>query len=209
MTRKILIICLLFLLLGCKRIDNNDNYIEFVNNCLNNNKITNNVALGYKYYLPKGVKKIHDYDYNQILLNKTTKIYLYVDIISYFYNKELTLEKTDNSYYYEKFNYNGNGYINIEKIDDEYFVTIIYNYSRIEFYSSKDKLSENITLSSIIVNSIEYNKTVIEKILDGDIGEYSEFTYELDKPENSSSNFSQILEEYVQKEEAKENLPDE
>lgn len=213
MAKKKLIICLLFLLLGCKRIDNNNNYIEYVNNCLNNNKITNNVSLGYKYYLPKGIKKIKDYDYNQIFLNKDTKIYLYVDIISYFYKKELIIEKTNNSYYYEKFKFNGNGYIKIDEKDNEYFVTMVYNYARIEFYSNKEDLVENITFSSIVLNSIEYNNIVIEKILDGDLGEFSEFSYELDKPENASSNFSQYLEEYVQKEdeetEIDEILPDE
>ena len=50
---------------------------------------------------------------------------------------------------------------------------------------------------------------IIEKILEGNLGEFSEFNYELDKPENASSNFSQILEEYVQKEETNEILPDE
>ena len=94
---------------------------------------------------------------------------------------------------------NGNGYINIEKHDDKHFVTIVYNYSRVEFYSSEFDLSENITLASIILNSIKYNDVVVEKILDGDFGEYSEFTYELEKPEDASSEFSQILEEYVQK----------
>ena len=43
----------------------------------------------------------------------------------------------------------------------------------------------------------------IEKILDGDFGQFSEFTYEVDKPEGSSSNFSQYLEENVQKVEEK------
>ena len=200
MIKKKLIICLLFLLLiGCKRVDNNDNYIEYVYSCLNNKNIVNSVSLGYKYYIPKGLKKIHDYDYNQIFLNDNTKIYLYVDVISYFYKKELVLTKNDDSYF-ESFKHDGNGYIEVEEKENEYFVTIVYNYARVEFYSSKDDLSKNIILSSIILNSIEYNDVVIEKILEGNLGEFSEFTYELDKPEDASSNFSQILEEYVQKE---------
>lgn len=212
MTKKILIICLLFLLLGCKRVNNDENYIEYVKNCLNDTKITNNVSLGYKYYIPKGVKKIHDYDYNQTFLNKDTKLYLYVDIISYYHNKELTLERAS-SYYYEQFQFHGNGYMKIEEKESKFFVTIVYNFARMEFYCDKDELNENITLSSIILNSINYNKVVIEKILDGDLGEFSEFTYELDKPENASSNFSQILEESAQKEDEEEKddeiLPDE
>ena len=213
MAKKKLIICLLFLLLlGCKRIDNNDNYIEYVKNCLSNKTVTNNVSLGYKYYIPKGLKKIHDYDYNQVFMKNDTKFYLYVDIISYFHKKELKVEKTMNNYYYENFHFNGNGYKKIEKEEDKYFVVIVYNYGRIEFYSNEDDLRENITLSSIILNSIKYNDIVIDKILDGDLGEFSAFTYELDKPENASSNFSQVLEEYVQKEneeQSDEILPDE
>ena len=52
---------------------------------------------------------------------------------------------------------------------------------------------------------------MIEKILEGDLGQFSEFTYEVDKPEGASSNFSQYLEEYVQKEDTEEmeKLPDE
>ena len=50
---------------------------------------------------------------------------------------------------------------------------------------------------------------VIEKILEGDLGQFSEFAYEVEKPEGASSNFSQYLEEYVQKEENFEQLPDE
>lgn len=212
MTKRKLIICLLVLLLiGCKRVDNNDDYISYVYNCLNDNSITNNVSLGYKYYVPKGIKKIHDYDYNQIFLNGDTKIYLYVDIISYSYKKELVIDRIDDSYF-EKFKYNGNGYIQILEEDDGYFVTIVYNYARVEFFSSREKLGENITLSSIILNSIKYNDVVIDKILEGDLGEFSEFAYELDKPEDASSNFSQILEEYVQKDDEindDDNLPGE
>ena len=68
-----------------------------------------------------------------------------------------------------------------------------------------------VTLSSIILNSITYNDRVIEKILEGNLGEFSEVTYEIKKPDGASSNFSQYLEEYVQKEEQqkKEDLPDE
>jgi hypothetical protein len=40
------------------------------------------------------------------------------------------------------------------------------------------------------------------------LGQFSEFTYEVEKPESANSNFSQYLEEYVQKEET-EQLPDE
>ena len=89
MYKKILFICCIFLLSGCTRISNDNQYIDLVNHCLVEKKITNDVALGYKYYIPRGVEKIHDYDYNQEFLVDNTSIYLYVDIVSYYYKKEL------------------------------------------------------------------------------------------------------------------------
>ena len=207
--RMILIFCLL-LLSGCKQINNDDKYIEKVYNCLGERNITNDVSLGYKYYVPKGVKKIKDYDYNQIFLIDDCYLYLYVDIISFFHEKELQKPSDNVEYYYEAFNRNEKkGYILIDNSDGQYYLSIVYNYSKIEGYVSKEKINKIITLSSIILNSIEYNQAVIEKILEGDLGQFSEFAYEVEKPEGASSNFSQYLEEYVQKEENTEQLPDE
>lgn len=214
MRKKIIIIFLLFLLSGCKKIEKNDNnYIELVTNCLNDKGITNNVSLGYKYYVPKGVKKVKDFDNNQIFLIDGSKVYLYIDIISYFYNKEINIDTERDSteyFYYQEIKYKDKkGYIKIEKENDkDYFVTIVYNYARTEFYSNYEQLNKIITLSSIIINNIDYNDTVIEKILEGELGQFSEFTYEVEKPEDASSNFSQVLEELVQNEE-KEQLPGE
>ena len=68
-------------------------------------------------------------------------------------------------------------------------------------------------LSSIIINSIDYNDKIIENVLNGNFGEFSDVTYEVEKPIDASNNFSQYLEEYVQKEDdkkdEKEQLPDE
>ena len=211
MIKKLFIVFLLFLLLGCKKIDINEDYASNVKNCLNDTKITNNVALGYRYYIPKGVRKIKDYDYNQVFLVDDFTMYLYVDIISYFYQEKQTSNREiSGDYYYQPIEYQGKtGYLRIVQKDEDYFVTIEYHYSKIEVYTSKESLSKVITMASIILNSIDYNDTVIEKVLEGDLGQFSEFTYEVDKPDDASSNFSQFLEEYVQKEEEKEQLPGE
>ena len=126
----------------------------------------------------------------------------------------IKLEKPNisNESYYEIFNLGDkNGYIFIEKNNEQYYLSVVYNYSKIEGYVEKEMINKVITLSSIILNSIDYNEMVIEKILEGDLGQFSEFTYEVDKPEGASSNFSQYLEEYVQKddEEKEEKLPGE
>ena len=54
MRKKIILLCLIILLLaGCKKVENNDNYVELILNCLNDLDRTNDVALGYQYYVPK------------------------------------------------------------------------------------------------------------------------------------------------------------
>ena len=212
MYKKILFICFIFLLAGCTNINDSQDYVSLVKNCFTSKNVVNDVSLGYKYYVPKGVEKIHDYDYNQVFLSNDSSIYLYVDIISYYYKKDLQSQKTGKEFYYETFQKgNKKGYIKIEQEGDTYFVNIVYHYSKIEFYSDFNHLNKLITLSSVMLNSITYNDTVIEKVLEGNLGEFSEFTYEVKKPDGSSSNFSQYLEEYVQKEEQrkKEKLPDE
>lgn len=209
MYKKIMIAILcLALLSGCKQISSDDDYVSLVYNCFSTDAMTNNVSLGYKYYIPKGVRQLKDFNYNQSFLIEDNYLYLYVDIISYFYQKKLNVAKHNNVYYYHPFEFDNKvGYILILNNDNlqEYYLSIVYNYSKIEGYVKKDKLNKVITLSSIILNSIEYNHVVIEKILDGDFGQFSEFTYEVDKPEGSSSNFSQYLEENVQKDEDEDN----
>lgn len=205
--RLVLIFCLL-LLSGCKKINEDNNYIERVYNCLNDSYMANEVALGYKYYVPRGVRKLKNYDYNQVFLVDNFYLYLYVDVVSFFHKKELQLLNKDNKYYYEEFNYGDKkGYILIDDDGEQYYLSIVYNYSKIEGLIPKKKVNKAITLASIILNSIDYNQMVIERILEGDLGQFSEFTYEVDKPEGASSNFSQYLEEYVQKEEDVEQLP--
>lgn len=213
MHKKILFIGFIFLLVGCKNIDYTTDYIEYVRPCLNDKDIVNDVSLGYQYYVPKGVKKVHDYDYNQIFLVDKTFLYLYVDVISYYHKRELKLDSSDEDTYYQSISYNGkNGYLKVNLVDDKHFVNVVYHYSKIQFYADEEDLGKLITISTIILNSVKYNDTVIEKVLEGDLGEFSEFTYEVEKPEGASSSFSQFLEEYVQKEDEedkKEELPDE
>lgn len=211
MHKRLMLICLLLLLSGCTRVQSSDNYIESVQNCLDDHPISNEVSSGYQYYIPKGVRKIRDYDYNQVFLVDNTYLYLYADIIGYFYDRKLATEKDKDDYYYQNFSNNGkNGYLRIvEEDDDKYYVCIFYHYSKIEGYVPKSKLTKIISLSSIILNSIEYHDAIIEKVLEGDLGKFSEFTYEVDKPDGASSNFSHFLEEYVQSEKETEELPDE
>lgn len=209
MYKKLMLIFCLLLLSGCKKIEESSDYTSYIYDCLKEQNITNSVSSGYKYYVPRGVKVIKDYDYNQVFLIDDCYLYLYVDIISFFYKDELDVPTDNAGYYYDSFNYNDKvGYILIEDESEQYYLSIVYNYSKIEGYVPKNMINKIITLSSVILNSIEYNELVIDKILEGDLGQYSEFSYELKKPEGANSNFSQYLEEYVQDEEDTERLPD-
>ena len=211
MQKKILLVSILILILsGCAKIDkNSQNYISIINNCLNTKTISNDVALGYKYYLPKGVKLIKNYDYNQKFSVGQNDLYMYVDINSYYYKSKLK-KQTSNNYYYHKIKKGKKtGYISISKSNNLYFTKIVYNYAKMEFYSNSNDLNNLITLSTIILNSIDYNDIIIEKVLGENLGDYSEITYELKKPEDASNDFSQYLEEYVQEDKSEKKLPDE
>ena len=211
MQKKILLVSILILILsGCMKIDkNSQNYISIINNCLNTKTISNDVALGYKYYLPKGVKLIQNYDYNQKFSVGQNDLYMYVDINSYYYKSKLKKQTSDNYYYHKIKKGKKTGYISISKSNNLYFTKIVYNYAKMEFYSNSNDLNNLITLSTIILNSIDYNDIIIEKVLGENLGDYSEITYELKKPEDASNDFSQYLEEYVQEDKAEKKLPDE
>jgi len=160
--------------------------------------------MGYKYYLPIGVSKVYDKDYNQKFKVDDTYIYLYVDAISYYYNNTLNFSlNNDNSYYYRKINNNEKtGYIKITEKEDNYFLSIVYNYAKIESYVSKSKLNNVLAYSMIMLDSIEYNDNLIKKILDDEYFSSVDEEYKIEKPENTESKFSEYLSEYVQEEES-------
>lgn len=58
--------------------------------------------MGYKYYLPIGVSKVYDKDYNQRLKIENLYLYLYVDIVSYYYRNSLNFNEEGTDCYYYK-----------------------------------------------------------------------------------------------------------
>ncbi len=213
MWKKILLVLIVLLLTGCVKIDSDNNdYISVINGSLSKNKISNNVGIGYKFYVPRGVKLIKNYDYNQSFLVGDDYIYLYVDIISYYYRSKLNYnaKTSDNIYYNNNISFDDKvGFISIiDKKNDNYYVKIVYNYARVEFFTDKNNLNKMIGISSAILNNIDYNDLIIKNVLDNNYGNYKEIKYKVDKPEDAGSNFSQFLEEYI-KEDDVENLPDE
>ena len=175
-------------------------------------KHVNTVSTGYELYIPIGVTQLVDNEYNQKFKIRNTHVYLYVDTVSYYHEYELNYNGKDNNYnyYYKSINLNDKvGYIGINKQeDDSYFVEIVYNYSKIEFYSNYEDMPIIISNSLMILNSIKYNYNLIELQLNNMANDSRELKYELDKPEDSVSTFSQVLQEYVEPEETDVVLPD-
>ena len=137
-----------------------------------------------------------------------TKVYLYVDVVSFYYKNKLNYKDCENYNYYYKNIINGTkeGYIGIDKKNSDYFVKIVYNYSKVEFYVDEYNLNNVIANSLVILNNINYNDDLIEKILSYSSDLSGEVTYELDKPNDSESTFLKYLEEYTSEEE--DILPD-
>lgn len=197
-------ISILLLCVGCTRIDNLGNYDVIINDVINNKKnVVNTASLGYKYYLPLGVAKVYDKDFNQRLKINNEYMYLYVDIVSYYYHNSLNFDEDNaNSYYYTKIN-NGNktGYVKITDDGEKYFIKIVYNYAKVESYTAKTNINNILANSMIILNSIEYNDSLIEKILEDERFSSIDKEYKIKKPDDAESKFSEYLSEYVQEEE--------
>lgn len=208
--RIIFFIIVTLMLTGCTRLDNNvDNIVN--STIMKEIDKVNTVSTGYELYIPMGVMQLVDNEYNQKLKIKDTHVYLYVDIVSYYYKNKLNYKKVDSyNYFYKEISYNNkDGYVGINKLDDgSFFVEIIYNYSKIEFYCEEDKLSIILSNCLTIINSIKYNDNLIERELNTVIDNSREMKYELDKPKDSESTFSQNLQEFVEEEQTEVVLPD-
>lgn len=212
MKKKIILLLTLILCVGCTRIDNIEDYSIIIDKIINNNyNNQNTTSLGYTYYLPLGVSKVYDKDYNQKLKIEDTFMYLYVDAVSYYYQNDLNLEeknKIDN-YYYKEIDKDGKkGYVVITKEDNDnvYFIKVVYNYAKIESYVPKTKIENTLANSMIILKSINYNDNLIKKILEEEHGLGVDKEYKIDKPTNATSKFSEYLSEYV--EEKENTIPD-
>ena len=189
MKKKFLLLMVLLLCIGCTRINNN-NYDVIVNDVIeNSNNIYNTNSLGYKYYLPFSINKVYDKDYNQIFKVNDTYMYLYVDVISYYYKNNLNLDDKLKE-------------LSELKDKDKYFMKVVYNYAKIETYVEEYELADILSYSMIILNSINYNDNLIEKILQDDYYSSSFKEYKIKKPEDAESKFSEYLSEYVGEEDS-------
>ena len=208
--KVILLVIIALIMTGCTKLDGD---IDKIISAKMTKEIenVNTVSTGYELYIPIGVTQLVDDEYNQKLKIRDTHVYLYVDTVSYYYRNRLNYKSSgDYNYYYQEINLNGkSGYVGVNKLDDgSFFVEIVYNYSKIEFYSSEEDMPIIMSNSLMIINSIKYNDNLIKMELGNTASAGREMKYELDKPEDSESRFSQFLQEYVEEEDTEVVLPD-
>ena len=100
------------------------------------------------------------------------------------------------------------GYVEVNEDNGKYYVEMMYNYSKIEFYTTEENMPIIISNCLTIVDSIKYNHNLIKIELDNATKDGRELKYELDKPKDSESTFSQYLQEDVEEEVKDVVLPD-
>lgn len=71
-------------------------------------------------------------------------MYLYTDIVSYYYQNDDNYQNDEENLYYYKPIENGqkSGFLKIKKENDQFLLEIVYNYAKIELYSSKYYLNQ-------------------------------------------------------------------
>ena len=210
--RKILILFLfLFILTGCSKSDiNKHNYDEIFDTFLSKKtSLVNNYSVGYKYYLPNGVRVTKSNENNDVLYYNGNNYYLYVDVVSYYYKTKIDYTPNNSLFYSKKLDYNDiTGYVEISKVDELYKVVVYYNYSKIETYVEKDDIGQTLINICYILNSIKYNDPVIEMSIGSEDTKLNEETYDFYTPRKKEGNFIDYInkyDEYVEDEVVDEN----
>lgn len=201
MKKLTILLFIMVLLTGCTtiRVDNKE-INQLVNTILKEeNELYNQAFEGYKYYLPKGIRMLEKYDYNQVLLSEKNKYYLYVDIISYYYQTQMNYTVDTNKYLSMHLNHEDKkGYLEIEKKEnDEYFIKCVYNYAKIEVCVREKDLKETVVHTLSILNSIHYNKSVISSYIGENKLNFTEESFSLfENEEGKDENFLEYIEEF-------------
>ena len=149
---------------------------------------------GYEYYVPDGLRFVNKYEYNAILQDRfSNRYYLYVDAISYFHHTKNTYKVNKDAYYSKKLNYNKkNGYIEINKVDGKYFIEIVFNYSKLEAYVSKDYIVPVVNNMCYILRSVDFHNKVLESLIGENVLDYKEESFNIF--ESKSNDNDSVLE---------------
>ena len=94
-------------------------------------------------------------------------------------------------------NYNNkSGYVEVNVKNDKYLIEIMYNYAKIEVIVNSNDIASAITNSLIILTSVNYNDDIIDNLLEEDVLNYSEETFNIFETNSNDSNFLKVVEEY-------------
>ena len=183
-------------LIGCTMVEDMS-YQDIINIFNSVPKKANVSRRGYKYYLPNGMESINRGDYYEVLKSKKSYYYLYVDMISYI-NKLENQYEIDNKANYSDLIKIGDkyGYLEINLLENEkYLIEIMYNYAKIEVMVNEDSINEALCYSVNILNSIEYNNSVINSLLSDDTLNYTEEEFNLFETGVDNSNKLEYIEQ--------------
>lgn len=210
MKKKIISIFIIILLTtGCTTIESNS-YDEILTNTTNTLVNTTNInRVGYKYYLPKGMRLLSYEGSNEIISHGENIYYLYVDYVSYYnkipssYTESKTAVYSKNILKDKKF-----GYIEIKNTEnDKYFIEIMYNYAKIEVIVDKEEdTNKAITYAMSILNSISYQKQALDSLMSEDILKTNEVEHNIFESAETESGYLKIVEEYGQYDDKEENV---
>ena len=119
-------------------------------------------------------------------------------ITNYLYHKvENKYQVNEKSYYSSLINYNNkSGYVEVNVKNDKYLIEIMYNYAKIEVIVNNNDIASAITNSLIILTSVNYNDDIIDNLLEEDVLNYSEETFNIFETNSNDSNFLKVVEEY-------------
>ena len=174
MKRIVLVVLTILLLTGCTIVrintDNIDTIVEII--LSKDNNLYNRVGRGYKYYIPRGVTYIDTDETNEKLYSNGNYYYLYIDIVSYYQKIAEKYSDEENIYYSRKFTkeegFSSNGYLKITKKEKLYYIDFVYNYATIETVVDKDDINNAVLNSAYILSTIQFNKDVIDLMIDSE-----------------------------------------
>ena len=197
MKKLIILIVCFTLLCGCTKI-NNDNINNIINSVVSSdNDRANQYRNGYKFYLPNNLSTIKIDDKNNVFKENDIKYYMFVDIVSYYHKVENKYQVNEKAYYSSLINYNNkSGYVEVNVKNDKYLIEIMYNYAKIEVIVNSNDIASAITNSLIILTSVNYNDDNIDNLLEEDVLNYSEETFNIFETNSNDSNFLKVVEEY-------------
>ena len=196
---SLLMISIILLLSGCSVVKINSKSIDdTIVSILKEDTSLKTVSLeGYSYFLPQGVNLKVSKNLNSILYYNHNKMYLYVDIVSYFHKIENSYKIVEDAYYSKRIDINGkSGYVEITKINDnKYFIEFMFNYSKVETYSTKKNINKTLTVMAYILNSVKFNDSLLESLIGESSIKYLEEQFDIFKSNGSEDEFIGYIEQ--------------